>query len=207
MMIHEAIDKANAGGYHIYGSDGMDTDYEGATNDYSAWTRKDNASSFLVPTEETLLDPRFWQALGHALGWSEACDLVLLCVHGTEESSRYRGYYWMFQWHRFIQALADGNTPEAFFARLTSSQSMSSGETHRHQAGKEHPHRSCLFLITAETRQRSQHICEEAALAQQDAHERVRLYALARQRRQSEHVERALWREHCGVKGSTPERV
>ena len=36
MMIHEAIDKAHEGGYHIYGSDGMDTDYEGATNDYSA---------------------------------------------------------------------------------------------------------------------------------------------------------------------------
>jgi hypothetical protein len=42
MMIQEAIDKANEGGYHIYGSDGMDTDYEGATHDYSAWTRKDN---------------------------------------------------------------------------------------------------------------------------------------------------------------------
>jgi hypothetical protein len=82
MMIHEAIDKATEGGYHIYGSDGMDTDYEGATNDYSAWTRKDNESSFIVPTEETFLDPKFWQALGRALGWSEVCDLVSTWVHG-----------------------------------------------------------------------------------------------------------------------------
>ena len=122
MTVQEALNKATEGGYHISGSDGMDTDYEGATNDYSAWTRKDNKSSFLVPTEETFLDPQFWQALGRALGWSEACDLAITCVHGEEEGCRCRGYYWMYQWHCFIQALADGNTPEAFFERLTSSQ-------------------------------------------------------------------------------------
>jgi hypothetical protein len=109
--------------YHIYGSDGMDTDYEGATNDYSAWTRKDNESSFIVPTEETFLDPKFWQALGRALGWSEVCDLVSTWVHGEEECQSCRGYYWMYQWHCFIQALADGNTPEAFFQHLPFSQS------------------------------------------------------------------------------------
>src|SRR5437879_8820984 len=122
MMIQEAIDKANEGGYHIYGSDGMDTDYEGATNDYSAWTRKDNKSSFLVPTEETFLDPQFWQALGRALGWSEACDLAIRCRHGEEECQSCRGSSWMYQWHCFIQALPDGNTPEAFFAHLPFSQ-------------------------------------------------------------------------------------
>src|SRR2546426_10167398 len=72
-------------------------------------------------TEETFLDPQFWQALGRALGWSEACDLAITCVHGEEECHRCRGYYWMYQWHCFIQALANGNTPEAFFERLTSS--------------------------------------------------------------------------------------
>ena len=121
MTIAEALQKATKGGYHIRGSDGMDTDYEGATSDFSAWTRKDNASTFLVAVEETFLDPRFWQALGRALGWSEVCDLVIICVHGEEECQRCRGYYWMFQWHCFIQAIANGNTPEAFFARLTSS--------------------------------------------------------------------------------------
>jgi hypothetical protein len=200
MMIHEAIDKATEGGYHIYGSDGMDTDYEGATNDYSAWTRKDNSSSFLVPTEETFLDPKFWQALGRALGWSEGCDLAIRCAHGHEECQRCRGYYWMYQWHCFIQALADGNTPEAFFAHLTSSQTVPSGNTNWHEVGQEHPHRSLFFLIIEETCQHAQHICAEAASAQERAREMRQMSVLARQRRQSEHVERTLWREHCGEK-------
>ena len=119
MMIQEAIDKANEGGYHIHGSDGIATSYIGANDEYSAWTRTDNDSSFMVPVEETFLDPRFWQALGHTLGWSAVCDLAIICVHGEEESRRCRGYYWMYQWHCFIQAIAHGNTPEAFFARLT----------------------------------------------------------------------------------------
>jgi hypothetical protein len=122
MTIQEALDQAVEGGYHIYGSDGMDTDYESANSDFSAWTRKDNASSFIVPTEETFLDPHFWQALGRALGWNEGCDLAILCGHGEDEGQKSRGYYWMYQWHRFIQALADGHTPEAFFAQLPSSQ-------------------------------------------------------------------------------------
>jgi hypothetical protein len=121
MTIEEAINKANEGGYHIYGSDGMDTYYEGANSEYSVWTRKDNESSFIVLTEKTFLDPQFWQALGRALGWSEVCDLSISCAHRHEECQRCRGYYWMYQWHCFIQALAEGNTPEVFFNHLTSS--------------------------------------------------------------------------------------
>ena len=121
MMIQEAMNKAVAGGYHINGSDGIATLYIGANDEYSAWTRTDNDSSFMVPVEETFLDPRFWQALGRTLGWSEGCDLVIICVHGAEECQSCRGYYWMYQWHCFIQALAHGNPPEAFFARLASS--------------------------------------------------------------------------------------
>ena len=122
MTIQDAVHKATEGGYHIRVSDGMETYYSGATCHYSAWTRKDNDSSFMVAMEETFLDPRFWQALGRALGWSKACDLAISCWHGEEECQSCRGYYWMYQWHCFIQAIADGHTPEAFFARLTSSQ-------------------------------------------------------------------------------------
>ena len=118
MTIQAALNTATEGGYHIYGSDGMDTLYEGANSAYSVWTRKDNESSFLVSVEETFLDPRFWQALGRALGWSEACDLAIRCMHGEEECQSCRGCYWMYQWHCFIQAIADGHTPESFFATL-----------------------------------------------------------------------------------------
>ena len=81
MTIEDALQKATKGGYHIDGSDGTETFYEGANRDCSAWTRKDNGSTFMVAMEETLLDPRFWQALGRTLGWSERCDLAITCVH------------------------------------------------------------------------------------------------------------------------------
>ena len=127
MTMAEVLQKATEGGYHLYGSDGMDTDYGGANSEYSVWTRKDNESSFIVLTEKTFLDPQFWQALARALGWREGCDIVITCVHGEEECRQCRGSYWMYQWHCFIQALAEGNTPDAFFAHLPSSQTRSSG--------------------------------------------------------------------------------
>ena len=118
MTIQEAVNKAVEGGYHIHGTDGMATVYTGANSQYSAWTRTDNHSSFLIPVEETFLDPAFWRALGRTLGWEEACDLAITCVHGHEECRRCHGYYWMYQWHCFIQHIADGQTPVAFFASL-----------------------------------------------------------------------------------------
>jgi hypothetical protein len=121
MTIEEAMQKAVGGGYHIHGSDGIETSYAGANSAFTAWTRKDNASTFQIAVEETFLDPHFWQALGRGLGWSEVCEHALLCVHQGETSRRCRGSYWMYQWHGFIQVLADGNPPEAFFARLTPS--------------------------------------------------------------------------------------
>ena len=147
MTIQEAINKANEGGYHMHGSDGMATSYDGATNEFSAWTRKDNLSTFLVPTEETFLDPKFWQALGCALGWSEECNLAILCRHQEEEGQRYRGYYWMFQWFRFIQVLADGNTPEAFFAPLPSAQRLASETTNPPQAARDCSHDNASLLV------------------------------------------------------------
>ena len=185
MTIQEAINKANEGGYHIHGSDGMETSYDGANNEFSVWTRKDNLSTFLVPTEETFLDPHFWQALGRTLGWSERCDLAITCVHGEEECRQCRGYYWMFQLHCFIQAIAEGNTPEAFFEHLPILQTISNGTKHRHQAGQEHLYRSFLFLLAEEIRQRSQHVCEEAAVVQEVAKDIVRMSRLARHRRRS----------------------
>jgi hypothetical protein len=112
MTIQEAMNKATAGGYHLNGSDGMETSYEGASNAYTAWTRKDNASTFMVAVEETFLDPEFWRSLGRALGW----DLTIMTVH-TVENGRptlvtRSGQHWVSQWHRFIDFLADGKTTE-----------------------------------------------------------------------------------------------
>jgi len=51
MTIQEAVTKATEGGYHINGSDGMDTDFVGANSEYSVWTRKDNESSMAIRWE------------------------------------------------------------------------------------------------------------------------------------------------------------
>jgi hypothetical protein len=117
MTIQEAVNKAVEGGYHLHGADGVATVYSGANSEYSAWTRTDNASTFLVPVQETFLDPAFWHALGWALGWEAACDLVISC--GADACQHYHGAYWMYQWHCFIQHLAEGQPPEIFFARLS----------------------------------------------------------------------------------------
>jgi hypothetical protein len=124
MTIAEAVTKAVAGGYHVHGADGITTDFVGANSECSAWTRTDNASTFLVPVEETFLDPRFWQALGRTLGWKEACELYIACGQRHDECRHCHGAYWMYHWHCFIQALAEGNTPEVFFEQLTSHTSI-----------------------------------------------------------------------------------
>jgi hypothetical protein len=118
MTIQEAMHTAIAGGYHMQGADGGEIAFSGANNEYSAWTRTDTQSSFLIPMQETLLDPAFWRALGRALGWDVPCDLAITCVHGNEECQRCHGYYWMYQWHCFIQHIANGHPPAAFFASL-----------------------------------------------------------------------------------------
>jgi hypothetical protein len=105
MTIQEALNLAVAGGYHVPpGSDGAATVYGGANSEFSLWTRTDNASSFLVPLEETLLDAAFWTALGCALareGVLQAGD-------------------WKQLWHQFTEHLIQSGTPAGFFQTLDS---------------------------------------------------------------------------------------
>lgn len=122
MTIQEAVNKATEGGYHINGSDGIETEYGGANSEYSVWTRKDNASSFIVPVAETFLDPRFWHALGRGLGWKQKVMTVPAVENGRSTLVTRAGQHWLYHWHRFIDHLAAGETPEAFFVALTSSQ-------------------------------------------------------------------------------------
>jgi hypothetical protein len=62
MTIAEALQKAVEGGYHIHGSDGMDSDHEGAHRACAAWTRNDNDSPCVAGMQESLLDPLFGRA-------------------------------------------------------------------------------------------------------------------------------------------------
>ena len=120
MTIQEVIKKAVEGGYHLNGADGMDTDEAGAHRECSAWTRNATDSPCLVGVKASWLDPHFWRALGLALGW----------YAGVEPKCLIYEQWWRQPWHRFIDHLADGHTPEAFFARVPCPQSPASRRQH-----------------------------------------------------------------------------
>jgi hypothetical protein len=120
MTIQEAMNKAIEGGYHLNSADGMDTDEAGAHRECSAGTRNDTASTWVAGVKEALLDPQFWRALGLALGWYAGVDKKCLIYE----------QWWRQPWHRFIDHLADGHTPEAFFARVPCPQPPASRRQH-----------------------------------------------------------------------------
>jgi len=120
MTIDEALHKAVAEGYHSQSLHGVETSYSGANREFSVWTRTDNHSSFVVPTEGTFLDPLFWQALGRALGWDQAMRTVHAVENGRPTIVTRAGHHWLSHWHRFIDDLAEGKTAESFFASLAS---------------------------------------------------------------------------------------
>jgi hypothetical protein len=128
MTIQEAVTKATAGGYHLHAADGMDTEYVDANSEYSVWTRKDNGSSFIVPVAETFLDPHFWRALGCALEWDQAVRTVHAVENGRPTLVTQAGQHWLSHWHRFIDHLAEGKSPEAFFHTLPLPQTTESQE-------------------------------------------------------------------------------
>lgn len=59
------------------------------------------------------LDPKFWQALGTALGWYKE---VWCYQQKFIPTDKVEG--WLYHWHRFIDWLAKGEEPEEFFNQL-----------------------------------------------------------------------------------------
>jgi hypothetical protein len=119
MTIEDAITKAIEAGYHIHGSDGVETSYCGASSDYSAWTRKDNTSSFMVAVEETFLDPTFWSALGRALGHGDVTEQGKLLLYSPTGSALAKKIGWgEYTMVRFVDHLATGKSPASFFTSL-----------------------------------------------------------------------------------------
>jgi len=72
-----------------------------------------------VVIDGVFLSPSFWQSLGKALGWEEVGyrphlkrENGIIYVGITEYEM------WKSEWHRFIDHLAAGQTPESFFKTL-----------------------------------------------------------------------------------------
>jgi hypothetical protein len=59
---------------------------------------------------QILLDPDFWECLGQARHWGSAG------YYHREKGDFYPA--WQYNWHRFIDHLAEGKDAESFFASL-----------------------------------------------------------------------------------------
>jgi len=88
----------------------------------------------LGAVEILLLDPKWWQCLGKALGWREICADCggEVTRKQTPEYPKLAGLSWcpqrceaknfqeghLYQWHRFIDNLAEGKDVNEFFNEL-----------------------------------------------------------------------------------------
>lgn len=59
-----------------------------------------------------LLDPLFWQALGKVERWNS----MQVNAHGGREY-----HEWLYQWHKFIEHIAEGKDIDSFFTNLLQS--------------------------------------------------------------------------------------
>lgn len=60
--------------------------------------------------EIVTFDPLFWKAVGKELGWTSvntACNKCGIPFNG-----------WKGHWHKFIEHLSEGGTPDSFFTNL-----------------------------------------------------------------------------------------
>ncbi len=62
-----------------------------------------------------LLDPLFWQSLGKALGWDEI-RLGKPEGHAIPWGEEY--WQWRYEWHCFIDHIAEGKDVDSFFKEL-----------------------------------------------------------------------------------------
>lgn len=75
----------------------------------------------LVVWEEIALDPLFWKALGKSCNWEGYFCTDCRDIVDNENALDHRTQkLWLWQWHRFIDWLAEGKEADEFFAELLS---------------------------------------------------------------------------------------
>ena len=105
--IERAIKEAVKAGYSFRGDKLLHD------NNLGTWSVSDGDGGYIVPADECFfLAPLFWQALGKARGWDDG----EVTIEGYSASIYH--WMWQFQWHRFIDHLAEGKDAESFFASL-----------------------------------------------------------------------------------------
>lgn len=88
--------------------------------------RDENGDFRETPLNCCFTDPKFWQAVGKTRGWKTAhCYMCKTDVHlwgecncDEDEVTPVAHMAWQFQWHTFIDHLADGLTIEEALTKL-----------------------------------------------------------------------------------------
>ena len=104
MEISDAIKKAIEGGYKP--KEYFERNYFIVKKD--AHTKSIGAN---MTESEILLDPQFWICLSKAMGWKGEPISDCKCIPGCKND-------WQYQWHRFIDFLAEEKTAEDYFREL-----------------------------------------------------------------------------------------
>lgn len=115
------IEDAVKGGWDSHGGW---ISFEERINDWYFYDAPDKSKGTAMTSAEILLDPLAWQAVGKTKGWGrfkkhkidEKVD-ILRCVDcgkkphvGDGICTENREFAWDVQWHRFIDALAEGKS-------------------------------------------------------------------------------------------------
>jgi len=113
--VKKAIERAIEGGFSGKNSLGMKVPV------------KEIRRFFSMPSIQAkmFLDPEFWQALGVSSGFKEREDLRNKAIERsggisyTDNGINNTIWYYSLQlWHKFIDALASGKTPDEFFKEI-----------------------------------------------------------------------------------------
>ena len=76
-----------------------------------------------------LLNRDFWILLGRGMRWEEVRKVCPLCNCGENNRDLSLMKHWEIEWHRFIDHLASGETPEKWFENLNAPPEAISGKT------------------------------------------------------------------------------
>lgn len=121
----EAIQKAIEGGYELLGWEAHEDQIKYDHNLSQEQKEVEMKRLNLFTIKQSALDPLFWQSLGKALGWKdyETCRYGCQwdfdgegCSHDLPPTVR--SPFWRWNWHRFIDHLAEGKEVEEFFNQL-----------------------------------------------------------------------------------------
>lgn len=106
----EALRKSYEGGYRpdkLNRTFEWKEDMSGATEEYQ------------VDWKHAVLDPEFWRCLGVAMGWRDRkYSARFVGATYPDEPRMIEQLKWKAEWHRFIDWLSDGKSPDDFFKVL-----------------------------------------------------------------------------------------